>query len=77
VLHIHVEKIKPDHCLIAIATEFGEIKVFDVKNSKQKRSKYKKSEFTEFFSGNISSNICKIQLFVSEELKIPKRRCNS
>ena len=32
VLHIHVDHIEKNHCLIAIATEFGQIKVFEVKN---------------------------------------------
>lgn len=64
VLHIHVDDIDKSHCLIAIATEFGQIKVFEVKN-KSRRSAHRKSEFREFFSGNISSNICKIQLFLS------------
>ena len=64
-LHIHVDHINNSACLIAIATEFGQIKVFEVKN-KAKRSRVSKSEFREFFSGNIQSNICKIQLFLSE-----------
>eukprot|EP00347_Sterkiella_histriomuscorum_P023886 403333046 len=67
VLHIHVDNVNSSLCLIAIATEFGQIKVFEVKN-KTRRTKFgqTKSEFREFFSGNISSNICKIQLFLTE-----------
>lgn len=37
VLHIHVEHITKNECIIAIATEFGEIKFFQVVN-KQKKS---------------------------------------
>ena len=66
VLHIHVDDIDSSHCLIAIATEFGQIKVFEVKNKPKRTGVYnRKSEFREFLSGNISSNICKIQLFLS------------
>jgi hypothetical protein len=67
VLHIHVDHIESDHYIIAIATEFGQIKVFEVKNYSQKNNHSKpqsqintKSEFREYLSGNISSNICKI-----------------
>lgn len=74
VLHIHVDHIASDHYLIAIATEFGQIKVFEVKNYSQRQhhhghSKHSqtKSEFREFLSGNISSNICKIQLFLTRK----------
>lgn len=69
VIHIHVENVNNSLCLIAIATEFGEIKVFEVKNKRRKMkglNNVAKSEFREFFSGNISSNICKIQLFLTE-----------
>lgn len=72
-LHIHVDHIASDHYLIAIATEFGQIKVFEVKNYAQRlhhgHSKHSqiKSEFREFLSGNISSNICKIQLYLTRK----------
>ncbi len=76
VLHIHVDHIEQNHCLIAIATEFGQIKVFEVKNynkhhhhhtsknsvgqGHQNSNNSKHSEFREYLSGNISSNVCKI-----------------
>jgi hypothetical protein len=63
VLHIHVDHIEANHYLIAIATEFGQIKIFEVKNHQKQHTK--RSEFREFLSGNISSNICKIQLYLT------------
>ena len=82
VLHIHVDHIEQNHCLIAIATEFGQIKVFEVKNYNKHHHPHinsknsggggnlnsthsKHSEFREYLSGNISSNVCKIQLFLT------------
>ena len=66
VLHIHVDHIEQNHCLIAIATEFGQIKIFEVKNYSRGGAKHhhsntsKHSEFREYLSGNISCNVCKI-----------------
>lgn len=69
-LHIHVDHIDSNHYLIAIATEFGQIKVFEVRNYHRHRHHAQpqtRSEFREFLSGNISSNICKIQLYLTHQ----------
>jgi len=57
-----------NHSIIAIATEFGQIKVFEVLQDPEEEDGkiVMHSTFQEFFSGNIQTNICKLELFISE-----------